>query len=455
MKLSLDNRVVGKLQFLNKSNIRLYPLLALIILFSAACNQDPIFHTIFQDVKPRDPRVPGTPTTMVVFERMHEYPAGVTTRVPVVYVASGKKLYWYVRPDPPNNQAAPEKWWNREKGKIEQPGGIIIDLAATDNYLYVLYRNSLKRIAWNSNTWETIQADAGDKDAISKTNFNTIFSSNNRIFIGALSTEKKSEAIPCSILYVTDTAGIKILKSNTHLLEGVAFNGTSYFLCTNNLYTTGGSLIKINDTGFPASALEEFDDANKAFKGIISLENDENNTNHAILAMDRAGTLYTIDSEAKTLTSGKTLSGSFTGALALWRDPASTDWDTNDLSKLPRPLLLLAGYKENLSDSTSTGYSNGYREYDLQWKPDGTLEISDNDFHEPGKTDVNGITTVHNFERYLNKIGKNPIKSMFQIPKIIDADMILFASTVNTGLWSYRERVEENKEKVFQWNAEE
>ena len=437
-----------------------YPLLAALLLFCAACNQDPIFHIISQEIKPRPPRVPGTPTAMVLFER--EYPADSGERVPVVYIASAATLYWYARPDKqddvnPTDQywekQKGDKWWNTAKGKVRQPGGTgrILGLAATDNYLYALYQKQLKRIKSDSEPnapWEDVPNAANEQIS-----FDTIFSSNNRIFIGGL-LPQKDKSIPCAILYVDGDDKIQLLKDNTHLLKGVAFNGASHFLCVNNLYANGGSIFKLNDSSFssppPADLADTKNSAdatksNLPFTGIISLEDGVGTS--TIIAMDRPGILYTINDTDNTFTStGKNI-GRSTGGLALWRDPQSPEWDANDLSKKPRPKLLLAGYQGELILTTSTGYTNGYFEFELKWNQDGTLDIT-SDFIGPGKSD--GSTTIDNNERYLSTIGKYPINSFFQTPKDIDENMTLFASTVNEGLWSYRGR-----DRLTQWNAEE
>jgi len=428
-----------------------YPALAALILSCAACNQDPIFYAISQEVKPRPPRVAGTPTAMVAFSRQYENPHGVTERVPVVYVATSGALHWYAAPDEPETAANWEKkygdrWWNNAKGSIKQPGGSgkILGLAVTGDYLYALYQTQLRRIKWDAPEWETINRDPSISGAIS---YESIFASGDKIFIGGRIAEKE-RPIPCTILYV-DTADttIKLLSnSGTNLLTGAAFNGTSHFLCVNNLHTSGGSIFKLDDSSFPAPAPNNLVELIKdiPFMGLISLEDDATGINHTIIAMDRRGKMYTGEGGAFTDTD-KSI-GRFTGALALWRDPESLEWDANDLSKKPRPKLLLAGYQGELALTTSSGYTNGYYEFDLVWNGEGKLD-TEAAFHEPGKSEV---STVDNNERYLSTIRKYPINSFFQTPRDIDENMTLFASTIKEGLWSYRGR-----DGSPQWNAEE
>jgi len=428
-----------------------YPLCAALLLFCAACDQDPIFYAISQEVKPRPPKVAGTPSAMVEFYRQYENPKGVFERVPVAYIATATRLHWYAKPDN----------WNRAKGQVSQPGGKgnIIGLAADDDYLYALYQKQLKRIKWDSApnaAWKDV-AIAADAQTIV---FDTIFSSNNRIFIGGRLPERPG-AIPCAILYVYDDKNVdadekvQLLESNTHLLRGVAFNGTSHFLCVNNLLNESGSIFKLDDSSFPAPASGALGaplaGGNHPFTGIISLEDGLGGATHnTIVAINRSGTIYTINDTGDSFTSTGRSIGRSTGALALWRNPESDEWNTwvsTDPSTRPRPALLLAGFQGELVQSTDTGYTNGYFELELIWKNDKTLDIASSfTYYQPGEL---GVSTVDNKERYLSTIGKYPISSFFQAPRDIDDNMTLFASTVNEGLWSYR-----SWDGELQWNAE-
>jgi hypothetical protein len=391
-----------------------------------------------------------------------EYPAGSGNTVPVMFVASST-LHWFAKPDVQTNaewdKEESKKWWDTERWEVEQPDGKIRDLAATEEYLYALYSNNqLKRIALNSASgagWgDKIEMDANaDSKLKDYAGYETIFSSNNTIFIGVRRKENKNDkAIPCAILYMTDSdSNLKLLefpKYDNNLLTGVAFNEASYFLCTNNLYKKGGSLYIINGTAVSTSSVDEvtgysYNGTTKIsdipFTGIISLEN---GTNPTILAIDRSGTLYTIDAVANTFTATEKTMGTSTGALGLWYKN-KTD---------PLPSLLLAGYQGQMT-LTTTSYTNGYKEFDLKWSG-ADLDISGSDFHDPGKLGINGVTTLNStdsYERYVSTIGKYPIKNFYQTPKDIDEGMTLFVSTLNAGLWSYRSRQPDG----WQWNAEE
>ncbi|MDR2134540.1 MAG: hypothetical protein LBP27_05475, partial [Treponema sp.] len=105
--------------------------------------------------------------------------------------------------------------------------------------------------------------------------------------------------------------------------------------------------------------------------------------------------------------------------------------------------LLLAGRQGSKTMTTSSGYTNGYMEIEIN---NGVVN-SNSAVHEPG---VGSVTSAANNERYSSGIGKYPVNFLFQAPKNIDENMTLFASTQTQGLWSYRERDGEG-----QWNAEE
>ena len=441
----------------------MFPLAMLAILSCMACEQNAIFHAIFQEVKPRDPRVEGTPTDMVLFNREYQ-----GEKVPVVYVASGK-LHWYAQPDDEGEQDNPNKWWNREKGKVKQPGGKIIGLAVAGDYLYAMTQTSLKRIARNSSP-ETSWDDVSIPENIT---LNTIFTSNDRVFIGA-SDHEKVKPIPFSVFFISDNGTVELLaKTGNKLLEGVAYNGTSYFLCTNDINRIGGAIYKFDaiahtddPEGLKTNNSDTKGSSDLPFKGIISMEDRETGKPHTIIAMDRGGTIYTIDAAANTFTASSKKMGTFSGALALWRDPADPGWDQ---VKQPKPTFLLAGYEGDANLSTTTGYTYGYREFDLIWScgccekcekhpcsccedcgnnTDEFLNITLGNFNQPGTHNQSTVGT--DYERYLSTIGKYPLKGFFQTPRIMDDKMTLFASTLTQGLWSYRKRDGNN-----QWNAEE
>jgi hypothetical protein len=377
---------------------------------------------------------------MVAFER---------DSVPALYVASGKEIHWYAKPDNLSDDD-PTKWWDKEKGRVPQPGGTITGLAATDNYLYALCMTdtntrsmALKRISKSDNIWKTMQIDS---DAASHPVLQSIYSAGDRLFIGSSSNFDREKAPSYAILHVAADS-MKSLGKDLFYLNGAAFDGLDYYyLSANDMVDSVGGIYGISETrlaGTPSLSgddlLPNIDTVNNSpvFKGIISLE--DGGTPSTVLAMDRNGALYSVEQTVftslnKNWTNGDSMK--FTGALALWRD------------KDDKPVLLLAGLASMVTGITS-GYSNGYREFYLDWDVSGDFDYSKSSFNQPG--DGKGaFTTVDDPDRYLTTIDKYCVNSMFQAPKSLDPEMTLFASTQLNGLWSYRKR-----DGVEQWNAEE
>lgn len=456
---------------------------------AASCNQDAIFHIISQEVKPRKARVPGTPTNMVVFSRDYTS-GGSTSPVPAVYVAASNKLHWYA--DPHNaNAKYPDDWWDNDNvGSVPQPDSSgkesIRGLAATTSHLYALCQAtdgtvSLKRIDEKQTSgWQTVPIDPSDTEAKKYPSLQKIAVSGNRIFVGATASTSaiiEDNKIPCAIFFLNDTTPtspvLKTLKSDVYMLNDAAYDGVGeHYLSTCDLYGTmvdnklekpEGCIYRISDSSFaplPSESdlvkLSNADTsstaiANPQFKGIISLENGDTLTPSTILAMDRSGTLYRVNTAnfsdlGKKLTENPS-SEKFTGAFAVWRDK-DTGWDPNDPSVKPKPKWLLVG-RGSTSTSTTAGYNNGYREFKL-WKDDGNFNDTGL-FSDPG---TQAGSTVDNNALFITTLGVYYVNHLFQVPKTIDPKMVLFAATEKNGLYSYRERTEGTAKK-WQWNAEE
>ena len=390
----------------------IYLVLALIIALGA-CNE-PVFYMISVEPPIKDPLIGGSPTNFVVYKDK-------------VYVASGRNIYTY---DGTSFEKIPS-----------QPGGRIMQLAATDSYLYALcYPDSgstnLKRFS-AAGDWEETTGDTGGYNMLQ-----SVYAANHDVFIGA---EKNGNFI---ILYMTDTdndaAYSPLTPGGTNdtpesMLCGMAYDSQYYYLCTRSnkfflMPITGGTVIsksKMKDDD------PEKDDDVK-FTGIINLGND------TILAISRNGNLYNVNAGADITRLTFTVDGKpqnisiansrySTGALAVWRDGTGT------------PKLLLAGRQDSLVYTVDSGYTYGYMELELD---SGGIKAGSN-FTEPGKA---AVSSVADNERYVSTIGKYPLNHIFQMPANIDPNMTLFASTQKNGVWSYRQRGSDN---TPQWNAEE
>jgi hypothetical protein len=301
-----------------------------------------------------------------------------------LYVASGSSLYGYTGTG-----------WDKDPYKISNPGGGIRGLAATSAYLYALTDSGLKRISTAGTSWESIAESSLVK----------VCAAGNKVFVG------KRNGDQYSILYLDEgNFSLHSLQSDTGELTGVAFNGQDYYLSTKK------RIYKVTGT----NAVSSF--GNAEFMGIISLENGPPS---AIVAIEREGTLYWVNDGGVTSAS-KDVGSYASGALALWQGATQ---------------LLLAGHLANLSYSSSTGYTYGYKDLVLS---NGTIS---GDFKEPGTNP----TSMHTGGNYTSSIGKYPVNHLFQAPAAVDSARTLFASTQNQGLWSYRNR----SSGGWQWNAEE
>jgi len=255
-----------------------------------------------------------------------------------------------------------------------------------------------------------------------------IFAANDILFITA-SIPRSSSAISYTIFYIDNSGTVTELINNTGEINGIAFNGESYFLSTKDrgVYRiddiSGGALLINKDT--------DGNDVNINFSGIINLQDNDN----TILLIARNGSVYTVK-DVITKIENVSMGKMATGALAIWRE--------ND--QLSSNRLLLAGRQDSLSYS-SFGYTYGYLELEL----DINGIKSGKNFVEPGNEPLSTVSQGGN-ERFQSTIGKYPVNYLFQVPSEIDDEMILFASTQKNGVWSCRDRdLNDNK----YWNAEE
>ncbi|MDR0301236.1 MAG: hypothetical protein LBI04_02870 [Treponema sp.] len=390
------------------------------------CN-DPIFYAISLEVEPIEPRIKGAPTNFAI------YPANDPANARM-YVASGGTLYTYGK-DPEHEKA----FWRNGKA----PGGKILQIASTNEYLYALCSTDqnvdgkivVRRFDGSTQKWEVIGGDINNSGRAQN-----IFAANDTLFIMA-STYSDNNFF-YDIFYIngdeTESTKLTITDADSNLsgagkINGAAYNGVSYFLCTWNRgvyriddFSAGASILNYQYTKIEDEVEIEVTE-NITFSGIINLR-DNNNT---ILLIARNGNVYTIKDgiiKKETVSLGRNA----TGALAIWQKKDSPD------------RLLLAGRQDTLSYTVDSGYTYGYMELEIDA---GGIVVGKN-FVEPGKSAL--LSTVGSNERYHSTIGKNPVNYIFQAPEEIDTDMILFASTQKNGVWSYRTRGGDD-----QWNAEE
>jgi len=374
----------------------LFIITSLLFIF-VTCNDD-IFYTISLETPILEPMIKGSPTNFVLF------PNAVDNADTKMYVASGRTLYNY----------KDNKW---EKETLDKH---IIQIAATENYLYALcFKDTDKAVVREvkrrsvTEPWAEVVIDADNYD------FHTIYAAGQTIYIGA----QKSKTNEFAVISITESGVSNIVYENENaLLVGAAYNGSTY-LCTRRGILIDGTMNSV---------------LNQTFVGIINLPD------NSIVAMSRSGNLYEVTTEI--VTPAKTSFGDTrqaTSAIAVWEDKLDTS----------KKLLLIG--RGDLGYSPTSGFTHGYVE--LMLNETGGLILNANNlsypFREPGPYDKDRDkdfptqvvhSTVDNFRRYASSLGINPLNHLFQA-----SDGIIFASTQRNGVWSYRDR-----NGTPQWNAE-
>jgi hypothetical protein len=384
-------------------------------LFFNACNQDPIFYNISQEVKLREPLIKGIPTNIVFFNGS-------------IYVANLSSLYRYGKP--PSGEEKPV--WDKP---AQPPGGDIWGLAATNGYLYALtgsepkYGLGLKRLGNQpTDTWESV-------DSAGYSSLQTIYGDSEMLFVGSRYCEPTPSSKDYYILYADETENkLKGLKTDSEngfgLLSGAAKIGSEHYLATkgSGIFVYDGSTVPLGDAISSSK--------NREITGLIAWVDGSGNA--MLAATERDGNILKFNftsSEFKTV--GNVGNYDTTGALALWRTPP-VQGDSTNHDTLP-PQLLLMGIQRSLN---STSYINGYREIDL--------EVSDGSLPDSASSHTPSTSVFTNDAAYTSSLGEIPIYHFFQAPNTLDPDMTLFAATQNEGLWSFR-----NRSEGWQWNAEE
>jgi hypothetical protein len=390
-----------------KSVCKTFILSGLLMIFS--CSQDPIYYNISQETLPEKPHVPGGPTNMVEFAR--------NGSDLVMYVASGSHLYWY-------NRAS---GWDSADYYTPQPGGRIIGLAATNTYLYALCLTGtgkstvVRRIGKTTvpadNEWKNISITGS-----SYTLPQTIYTSSDRLFVGAMKNSDTDSEAEFGILYLDSAASLTLqeLKGNTGKLSGAASNATNtyYLSSTKGLYKVTGTGTLSADPSFPSGSL--------SFMGIIKLED---SAQTIVMVARNGGAFYKVKADGSDVERIENMAtGNYaSGPLLLWVNPTT-----------PTEKILSAGIQGGLYTTTSNStFTHGYVEFalDAAGYPTGS-------HHDP-------TITVANSEQYRASLGKHPINYMHQTSTAVDPRRLFLASTQSAGLWSYKPRT-----GGPEWNAE-
>jgi hypothetical protein len=368
----------------------IFSLLVLSSVFQIISCNDPIFFMVHEETKILEPKIDGSPVNFAVLNDK-------------MYTASGKKIFSYS---------------NNNWSKWKDLNGFVIQLAATDNSLYVLYLannggGKIRRYFNNGNS---------SKDINLSDNVQSIYTSGNVLFASVRDKNTYTIYYLDEDIFPISNNMTKIAGTDSEsMLNGAASDSSYFYLCTYS-----GIFCVLQSS--PSSALPDVLEPKAGFTGIINL-----NDNYAA-AISKEGKIFEITGADSFEFSNTDFSDKHytTSALAVWFE------NKNDTA----PSLLLVGKKES-SYTTTSGYSNGYVEIEL----DAAGRIKPNaKFEDPG----NGLSSVNSNDRYVSSIGKKPINHIIQTPFNIDDKMTLFASTHQNGVWSYRER-----DDGWQWNAED
>jgi len=418
-------------------------LFAASVLATTSCEQDAIFSIISGEVAPQPPLIEGGPTQMIVFDWPTPDGTGNDAVRPVMFVASGG-LFWYA---PERRDDVTREWdnttarWRPDIG-ITQPPGRIIDIAATQRFLYALtgdgINNTLRRTNSGMNgVWEVVGGPSGSMQSI--------FADGERLFAG-IRTGSIGNIALYGIYSVHDGAGalaeVEVTVpegvTNTRLLTGAVRDGTNYFLST-----SGGSFRFDGTTAIQlrnASAAPDEEGEQPFFTGsIVGMIRLPDNS---IIAVGRGGSLHMVSDNSLALIPRTNADGPIpdqwmntgrfaTGALAIWEGHIEGEEGRK---------VLAVGVQESL---TTTTFRNGYVEFTLHLN--GSLNTGD-----PPRVD-NLASVQGEHDQYRTSLRREPINHLFQAPREIDYYMTFFASTQTAGLWSFRDRPGEGG---WQWNAE-
>ncbi|MCL2243657.1 MAG: hypothetical protein FWC03_04225 [Treponema sp.] len=497
---------------MRKNSFKNYLFIIAVICILGSCN-DPVYFAISQEVEPIDPKIGGAPTNFIIYDnamyvasrsRLWKYSGDKTWEIETGYepgwhflqlAKTDNYLYALIYEEQESSTTLKLKRFKSISG-WEEVGGIIGDYSimqyifAVKNMLFIgaanLSNSNLYQIHYVDDSEglepqtaiKTLNianigkitdftsignfADIGntENEAIENTGNpeSTGNTGNNDNFLDINDDLKYGNAINSSN---TGSSGNGNSGDNSDLenkmdfgsevdfdngvdLEicGVTFDGTNYYLCTRNkgIYT-------MTD---PSAGINFIYRSDRELVGIINLDTTLNT--NKIVAISREGELYSVIDAFAKIESINIRDRMATGALTIWTDP-------NNSSNM----LLLAGRQDRLEYSTSSGYTYGYVELELDLsQPDGIKMINNPNFNsseaedetniryikaqfmEPGLSSVTSITSGNN-DRFKSTIGKHPVNHIIQAQ-----DGILFASTQKNGVWSYRL----DRSGGPQWNAE-
>ncbi|MDR3122632.1 MAG: hypothetical protein LBU16_02505 [Treponema sp.] len=378
-----------------------------LLLLAMGCKQDAIFYYISGETAPTKPRIQGSPSKIVSVDTNGAEEGGKK-----LYIANGR-LWEY-------DISEPAARWNRSSG----PRGYVADVASTfDGALYALAIDNTSTAVWkktNETGWTTV-APPAEYGFIQN-----IFGVGDVLF--ATGTKRTGDDYDYAILYCrqpnSEFTVVNVVDPplGASYLSGAGKIGGNYYLATmgKGVYKTSDlreakSAEAIDGKGIPANIAGFFQTTEP--EAIIGISR-----NGYVLYMSAAG--LRVDDTS--------LGGTYTGALALM-----------DLSQPHEGFdkLLLLGYR-----GSNSSYEHGYMEL-LFKSGDGTHEGTR---RTPGSNAQ--ISSVSDYRQYDSSARRYPAAAFWVLERSGNEESpVIFASTSNQGLYSYRNR----SDGGWQWNHEE
>jgi hypothetical protein len=241
-----------------------------ISLVLAACNQDPIFTMISNEVEPKDPLINGSPSKLVRFDN-------------AIYVANGKL-------------------WRYSGGGWSGAGGPsnVYDIAATKDALYLLsVSGSSYTVYKRDSNGQTLQIP----NASGYSMIQGIYSNGDDLYAGG---SNGSEGYALLELKTNGSLGVKYSIGSP--LTGVA--GDYYTAGRSGIYRISNNTLVEGSTGYSIAGIIKIDKVNSS--GTVS----------KTIAVSSGGTIFDITGNSAT---PHETSYSFTGALAEYTPVASTN----------------------------------------------------------------------------------------------------------------------------------
>jgi hypothetical protein len=378
----------------------------------AACTQDPIFAMIAREVEPREPRIKGVPSRMVIFD----YSSGDNA----LFVGASS-LHRYK-----------SGTWDQN---FPQPPGGVIDLAATQTYLYALVdadSPQLYRLGRGAGSWEHIPFNEkvySRLDSIYGETDSEGIPQSNYLFVGSRGGGNETDTGNYAVFYINGgSMTFTQIADETSFLTGAVYDGTA-----NHYFSTKGHGI-YKASGSPPGGFTKISSPRNKVSGMIYIDSSP----PKIIALCHDGYVLSVASSSGVSELGPA-GYNFTGPLAVWKTSSGN------------ARLLLAAVR-TMSDTY------GYREIPLYTGPLSTLSPGSLTIQMPGTTSGVDTSTMDDSKHYQDTVEPKPVNAIFQVPSSVDSAMPLFASiqgrgtskdNTDGGLWSYRIR-----DGIWQWNAE-